>query len=63
MSPFDPLVLAVRCDSLAAHGRTVPKQRRAGCLLCKPSKLNATKTADRMQARRLWRRSWRDDIS
>jgi hypothetical protein len=36
--------------------RKRPKARRAGCLLCKPSKLNAHKTADRMTARREWRR-------
>jgi hypothetical protein len=38
------------------HKRKRPKARRAGCLLCKPSKLNANKTADRMRARREWRR-------
>jgi hypothetical protein len=38
------------------HKRKRPKARRAGCLLCEPSKLNATKTADRMKARRQWRR-------
>ena len=32
------------------HKRKRPKQRRAGCLLCKPSKLNANKTAARMVA-------------
>jgi hypothetical protein len=38
------------------HKRKRPKHRRAGCLLCKPSKLNTHKTADRMRARRQWRR-------
>jgi hypothetical protein len=38
------------------HKRKRPKARRAGCLLCKPSKLNTHKTADRMKARREWRR-------
>ena len=40
------------------HKRKRPKARRAGCLLCKPSKLNANKTADRMQDKRRWRRDW-----
>ena len=40
------------------HKRHHPKARRAGCLLCKPSKLNAHKTADRMNARAGWRRDW-----
>jgi len=34
--------------------RKRPKHRRAGCLLCKPSKLNANKTADRAETRRNW---------
>jgi hypothetical protein len=38
------------------HKRKRPKSRRAGCLLCKPNKLNANKTAERMKARREWRR-------
>jgi hypothetical protein len=38
------------------HKRKRPKARRAGCLLCKPNKLNAAKTAERMNARRKWRR-------
>jgi hypothetical protein len=38
------------------HKRKRPKQRRAGCLLCKPSKHPAVKTADRMRARRHWRK-------
>jgi hypothetical protein len=41
---------------MAHHKRRRPKHRRAGCLLCKPSKLNAHKTADRMKARRDWQR-------
>ena len=40
------------------HKRRHPKARRAGCLLCKPSKLNAHKTADRVRAREAWRRDW-----
>jgi hypothetical protein len=40
------------------HKRKRPKQRRAGCLLCKPSKLNTNKTADRMRDRHRWRRDW-----
>ncbi len=43
---------------MAHHKRRRPKARRAGCLLCKPSKLNTHKTADRMKARRLWRKDW-----
>jgi hypothetical protein len=38
------------------HKRKRAKARRAGCLLCKPNKLNAAKTAERMKARRRWRR-------
>lgn len=30
----------------------------AGCLLWKPGKLNAHKTADRVRAREGWRRDW-----
>jgi hypothetical protein len=47
---------------MAHHERTRPKNRRAGCLLCKLSKLNANKTCDRMKARRLWQRDWRYEI-
>jgi hypothetical protein len=46
---------------MAHHKRKRSKHRRAGCLLCKPSKLNMHKTADRMKARRLWQRDWRDN--
>ena len=45
------------------HKRKRPKHLRAGCLLCKPSKLNAHKTADRMRARRAWRRDWDENTS
>jgi hypothetical protein len=38
--------------------RRRPKARRAGCLLCKPQKLNTHKTVDRMQARPGWQRDW-----
>jgi hypothetical protein len=38
------------------HKRKRPKHRRAGCLLGKPSKLNANRTADPIRARRRWRR-------
>lgn len=41
---------------MANHKRKRPKHRRAGCLLCKPSKRNSRNTADRMKARRDWRR-------
>jgi hypothetical protein len=43
------------------HKRKRPKQRRAGCLLCKPNKLNAAKTAERMRQRAEWRRLERLD--
>lgn len=39
---------------MANHKRKRPKARRSGCLLCKPQKLNANKTAARMRNRRLW---------
>jgi hypothetical protein len=42
--------------ALMNHKRKRPKHRRAGCLLCKPDKLNTNKTADRMKANRIWRR-------
>lgn len=32
---------------MANHKRRRPKQRRAGCLLCKPHKLSALKKAKR----------------
>ena len=38
------------------HKRKRTKARRAGCLLCKPNKLNANKTSERMRERRDWRR-------
>jgi hypothetical protein len=34
------------------HKRWRPKQRRAGCLLCKPHKLSSAKKAERRRARR-----------
>jgi len=37
---------------MANHKRRRPKQRRAGCLLCKPQKLPALKKAERMRTRR-----------
>ena len=46
-------------DAYAAvmkHKRKGPKQSRAGCMLCKPSKNSHNKTADRMRARRDWKR-------
>lgn len=46
---------------MANHKRRRPKAGRAGCLLCKPSKLNAHRTADRMAAVRAWRRDWRHE--
>ena len=41
---------------MAHHKRGRAKQRRAGCLLCKPHKRGQRKTAERVQARRAWRR-------
>ena len=41
---------------MANHKRKRPKHRRAGCLLCKPSKLTANKKGDRAKARREWQR-------
>ena len=41
---------------VAHHKRKRPKHRRAGCLLCKPSKLTANKKADRARDRREWQR-------
>jgi hypothetical protein len=43
------------------HKRKRPKQARAGCMLCKPDKNSHNRTADRMKARRLWRRVERLD--
>jgi hypothetical protein len=40
------------------HKHRRPKARRADCLLWKPGKLNAHKTADRVRAREAWRRDW-----
>jgi hypothetical protein len=37
---------------MANHKRKRPKHRRAGCLLCKPSKLTANVKADRRRADR-----------
>jgi hypothetical protein len=45
-----------RWPEVANHKRRRPKHRRAGCLLCKPSKLTANKKADRAKARRDWQR-------
>jgi hypothetical protein len=41
---------------MANHKRRRAKQRRAGCLFCKPHKASFNKTAARMRARRTWRR-------
>ena len=44
-----------RLDSvqhMANHKRRRPKQRRAGCLLCKPQKLPSLKKAERRRGRR-----------
>jgi len=38
------------------HKRKGPKQSRAGCMLCKPSKNSHNRTAARMRGRREWRR-------
>jgi len=37
---------------MAHHKRKRPKQRRAGCLLCKPQKLPSLKKAARRRGRR-----------
>lgn len=37
---------------MANHKRARPKQRRAGCLLCKPHKLSSAKKAERRRGRR-----------
>lgn len=37
---------------MAHHKRGRPKQRRAGCLLCKPQKLPSRKKAERRRSRR-----------
>lgn len=37
---------------MANHKRGRPKQRRAGCLLCKPHKLTSAKKAERRRGRR-----------
>jgi hypothetical protein len=44
---------------MANHKRKRPKHRRSGCLLCKPHKLTANKTAERARARRVWERAER----
>ncbi len=41
---------------MANHKRRRPKHRRAGCRLCKSSKLTASKKAARARARRDWQR-------
>lgn len=38
--------------SMANHKRRRPKQRRSGCLLCKPQKLSSVKKAERRRGRR-----------
>jgi hypothetical protein len=37
---------------MANHKRGRPKQRRAGCLLCKPHKLSSAKKTERRRGRR-----------
>jgi len=37
------------------HKRRRPKQQRAGCLLCKPSKATFNVKADRRKAAKQWR--------
>jgi hypothetical protein len=39
---------------MANHKRKRPKQQRARCMLCKPSKNSHTRTADRLKAEREW---------
>lgn len=39
---------------MAHHKRKRPKQRRSGCLLCKPHKLTAKVKAQRRNHRRHW---------
>lgn len=38
---------------MANHKRRRPKQRRAGCLLCKPHKLTANVKAERARGNRV----------
>lgn len=45
-----------RQSVVAHHKRRRPKQRRAGCLLCKPQKLTANKKSARAAAAKAWRR-------
>jgi hypothetical protein len=40
-----------RRSAVAHHKRKRPKQRRAGCLLCKPQKLPPLKKVERRRAR------------
>lgn len=39
---------------MAHHKRKRPKQRRSGCLLCKPQKLTANVKAERRKTTRAW---------
>lgn len=39
---------------MAHHKRKRPKQRRGGCLLCKPHKLTANAKSERRKGRRDW---------
>lgn len=50
-----PLMDALSSCTVANHKRRRPKQRRAGCLLCKPHKLTSQKKAER-------RREYRDAL-
>jgi hypothetical protein len=48
-SPADE---SLQWSRMANHKRGRPKQRRAGCLLCKPHKLSSAKKAERRRGRR-----------
>ena len=48
----DPQTNVYHGGRMTNHKRRRPKQRRAGCLLCKPHKLPAAKKAQRRRRRR-----------
>jgi hypothetical protein len=50
--PSAPQTTVCHSGRMANHKRGRPKQRRAGCLLCKPHKLSSAKKAERRRDRR-----------
>jgi hypothetical protein len=48
----DPQTNVYYSGRMANHKRGRPKQRRAGCLLCKPHKLSSAKKAERRRGGR-----------